>query len=303
MKITISGELGGGKTVLGKQLCEKMGYSMVSVGSIQRELAAKHGMTTIEFNKYMETHPEIDHECDNKVVEYGQSDTNLVLDSRLAWHFVPRAFKIHLVVNINIAASRIFNDTVRKNEKNTDLQDTVKNIRIRKASECKRFKEQYNLDIDRLANYDLVVDSSFIAPEDLADFVIAQVGKHNDNSIKPQIWLSPTNIFPLQNIRELTPKYVEPVQNSIQANGYNEQEPIQVVKWDNAFFIFDGHKRCCAAIATGMKLIPVTLVNADSDTLPSGQSIEQYVTDHYALKNVYDWEDMHQFHFADYYQA
>ncbi len=286
MKITISGELGGGKTVLGKLLCEKLDYKLVSVGSIQRELAEKHGMTTIEFNKYMETHPEIDHECDNKVVEYGESESNLVLDSRLAWHFVPSAFKIHLVVHLKIAASRIFNDTVRKNEKNTDLEDTINNIRIRKASECKRFKEQYNLDIDRLANYDLVVDSSYIDPEDLANFVIEHFNKMNADTPKPQIWLSPKNIFLFQSTRELSPENGDSVLNSIQENGYNVLEPIQVMRWENVFFLYDGYKRCSAAIATDLKLIPAILVNPDSDTLPNGQSVEQYIIERCRFNNT-----------------
>ena len=175
MKIAISGELGGGKTVLGKLLCEKLDYKLISVGSIQRELAEKHGMTTVEFNKYMETHPEIDHECDRKVVEYGKSEDNLILDSRLAWHFVPQAFKIHLIINIDIAASRVFNDTIRKNEKNIDLADTKENIIIRKSSEIKRFKEQYTVDIDNYKNYDISIDTSYITLESLADFVITRM--------------------------------------------------------------------------------------------------------------------------------
>jgi len=172
LKITISGELGSGKTVLGKLLCDKLFFKLVSVGGIQRELAQTYGMTTLEFNKHIETHPELDVECDNKVSEYGQSPDNLILDSRMAWHFVPHAFKIHLIVSNEIAAKRIFTDEKRKNETYSDLNEAIEQIKSRKKSEVKRFKEQYNVDIDDLSNYDLVVDTSIISPEELSNLVI-----------------------------------------------------------------------------------------------------------------------------------
>ncbi|HEY3372554.1 MAG TPA: cytidylate kinase family protein [Prolixibacteraceae bacterium] len=300
MKIAISGELGGGKSVLGKLLNEKLGFAYMSVGSIQRELAAEHGMNTVEFSKYMETHPEIDIECDKKVEEYGLSDSNLILDSRLAWHFVPQAFKIHLIVNIDIAASRIFKDTVRKNEQNNDIAHTIENIRIRKGSETKRFKEQYNVDINNFNNYDLVIDSSYITPESLADFVIEKMDKWKNRVSFPKIWLSPKNIYPMQSIREHSNQYVKTIKDSILQNGFDDSEPIDVIQKEGNYFIYNGHKRCSGAIQTGMDLIPVFIINTEKDTLPNGQLFNVYIQDNYALKNLNDWEDMHGFRFAKY---
>ena len=301
MKIAISGELGGGKTALGKLLNEKLGFALISVGSIQRELAAKHGMNAVEFNKYMETHPELDLECDKKVEEYGLSDSNLILDSRLAWNFVPCAFKIHLIVNIDIAAKRIFNDKVRKNEQNNDLEHTIENIRIRKGSETKRFKEQYHVDINNFSNYDIVIDSSYITPESLADFVIDKIEKWTDGVSFHNIWLSPKNVYPTQSIREHSNRYVKDIKNSILENGLDEAEPIEVMQKEGDYFIYNGHKRCSGAIQNGLDLIPVLIINAEADTLSNGQLFSDYIQDHYLLKNVYDWEDMHGFRVAKYF--
>lgn len=297
MKIAISGELGGGKSALGKLLNEKLGFALISVGSIQRELAAKHGMNTVEFSKYMETHPEIDLECDKKVEEYGFSDSNLILDSRLAWNFVPHAFKIHLIVNIDIAATRIFKDTVRKNEQNNDLEHTIENIKIRKGSETKRFKEQYNVDINNFSNYDIVIDSSYITPIKLADFVIGKLEKWKKAVSFPKIWLSPKNIYPMQSIHD---RYVNKIKNSMLQNGFDDSEPIEVMQKEANYFIYNGHKRCSEAIQTGMDLIPVSIINTKADTLSNGQLFSDYIQDHYALKNVYDWEEIHGFRFAKY---
>ncbi|MCK9164005.1 MAG: AAA family ATPase, partial [Bacteroidales bacterium] len=101
IKISISGDLGSGKSVLSKQLKEELGFEVISIGVIQRELATKYGMDALEFNKFMETHPEIDEQCDEMVTNYGKEDRGLILDSRLAWHFIPHSFKVHLTVDNN----------------------------------------------------------------------------------------------------------------------------------------------------------------------------------------------------------
>jgi len=299
-KIAISGELGSGKSSLSKLLCEKINFKVLSVGTIQRKLAEKHGMSTVEFNTYMETHPEIDIECDNKVIEYGLSDANLILDSRMAWHFVPHAFKIHLLVNIHIAADRIFNDNVRKNEQNSDIEHTVQNIISRKASEVKRFKEQYNANIDDLQNYDIVVDSSHILPEDLAAFILERFENWKLHKNFNRMWLSPKNLFPLQGIREHGMRYTREIKKSIEVNGFNETEPIQVIQQNGLYFIYNGHKRCTSSISSGLDLVPVDILNQKIHQLPNGQSFADYVKDHYNIANVYDWEDKNGFKFASY---
>ncbi len=261
IKITISGELGSGKTVLSKLLCEKMDFKIISVGGIQRELAEKFGMTTLEFNQYMETHPEIDIDCDKKVVEYGLMDANLILDSRLAWHFVPHAFKIHLIVDINTAGTRIFNDKVRKNEQNNDLQDTINKINSRKASECKRFREQYGVEIDNFYNYDLVIDSSHITPENLANFVIDKLEKWKKGIQFPNIWLSPKNLKPtLTNQEEPIHSNKDQKESNIK-NEANEAEMIEVIKIENTFFVKKGQNACSASFPTELDLVPALILN------------------------------------------
>ena len=292
-KITISGELGSGKTVLGKLLCEKLFFKLISVGGIQRDMAQSYGMTTLDFNKYMETHPEIDTECDNKVIGYGLSAENLILDSRMAWHFVPHAFKIHLIVSNEIAAKRILADDKRKNETYSDLKEAMEQIKSRKNSEVKRFKEQYNVDIDDLSNYNLIIDTSYISPEELADFVVKKFLCWQNEITPHNIWLSPINLIPTQSIKEHSGSYSQPIGKSI----IDEQEPVKIIKWDNYYyFIYDGHKRISASIQIKQNLIPALFIEK-KDTLSFDQSVEEYLKDNYSITNVNEWEDMHDLKF------
>lgn len=262
-KISISGDLGSGKTVLARKISEKTGIPIISVGGIQRKLAQKYGMDTTTFNKYMETHPEIDLECDNMVSEYGRSSEPLILDSRLAWHFVPHSLKIHLICNKTIAAERIFKDRVRENEKYNNVEETYKSMVERRKSEVKRFKQQYGVDIDDLNNYDVVIDTSFLTPDEVFERAWEAIDNwHNDNFSK-NIWLSPKNLLPTQE------------------NFDEENETVIVSKYEDSFYIIKGHARVSKALAENSPLISVIF---SPNQIPANVQIERIVA---------QWEKKH----------
>jgi cytidylate kinase len=170
--ITITGDLGSGKSSVTAILKEKLKYEVISVGTVQRKLAEKYGINSIEaFNKYMETHPEIDTECDEMVAELGRQ-SGLIFDSRLAWHFVENSFKVYLSVDEDVAIKRIFFDQKRINESHLDLEQTRISNRKRRESEVARFKSLYNVDMNDFANYDLVIDTSALTPEEVAEQIL-----------------------------------------------------------------------------------------------------------------------------------
>ena len=60
VKISLAGDLGSGKSTVGAILAERLSAAVYSTGTIQRKIAEEMGMTTLQLNQYMETHPEID---------------------------------------------------------------------------------------------------------------------------------------------------------------------------------------------------------------------------------------------------
>ena len=170
--ITITGDLGSGKTTVSNLLCERLLYGYVYTGKIQREIANRYNMTTLELNHYAETHPEIDEEIDATFKSLNDS-TDLIVDSRLAWFFIPGSFKIFLKTDLIVSANRISGDHQRKNEKYSSGEEAINNIIARKDSENKRYMDLYGVDCSDLSNYDLVIDTSFITPGKTADMIIA----------------------------------------------------------------------------------------------------------------------------------
>ena len=169
--ITITGDLGSGKSTVSHLLCERLNYDYIYTGKIQRAIAQKYQMTTLELNKYAETHPEIDEEIDSTFKSLSDS-TDLIVDSRLAWFFIPNSFKVFLQTDVFVAANRISNDNQRENEVYLSTEEAVEKIIARKNSENKRYLELYGADCNDLSQFDLVIDTSFITPEDVADRIV-----------------------------------------------------------------------------------------------------------------------------------
>ena len=90
-------------------------------------------MSTLELNTYMKSHPEIDQEIDNLTKSLSDKDESFILDSRMAWHFIPNSFKVFLKVQADIAAKRIYKDQDRINEKYYDINAAKKHIIDRTA--------------------------------------------------------------------------------------------------------------------------------------------------------------------------
>ena len=165
--IALSGDIGGGKSSVATALQQLTGYDIIGTGTIQRSIAQQRGLTTLELNKISQTDRSIDDEIDNFVINLGKTGDNLIIDSRLAWHFIPSAFKVFLSVNPLIGAERVFNAS-RSDEHNPSLQATLENNAQRQAIEDDRFGKLYNVQFREFGNYDLVVDTSEIAPELIA---------------------------------------------------------------------------------------------------------------------------------------
>lgn len=170
--ITLSGDIGSGKSSVAAELQQLTGYDIVGTGKIQRAIAERRGLTTLELNKISATDRSVDDEIDNFVIELGKSKDRLIIDSRLAWHFIPSAFKVYLSVDATVGAERVFN-AGRSDEHNPSLAETLQNNLKRQTYEDERFFKLYGVHFRRFDNYDLVVDTSEHAPDIIAGKIIA----------------------------------------------------------------------------------------------------------------------------------
>jgi cytidylate kinase len=192
--ITISGDLGSGKSVLAERLAKHYNANRYSTGTAQRQLAAEMGITTLELNQRAESDKTIDDKIDGVFKSLAQTDINLIVDSRMAWHFLPNSFKIKLEVAPQIAADRISKDNTRIGEGDTSPDVILQSILDRRASEKERFLRYYDADITANENYDLVVNTYGAEPNDIAKRVIDCVNKWREGQNYHNYWMAPSII-------------------------------------------------------------------------------------------------------------
>lgn len=169
-RISLAGDLGSGKSTVAKILSEKYGAEIVSGGRIQREFAAKMGITIEQFNILMETDRSYDKRLDDLLASYDKISGNFIFDSRMSWFFVPSATSFYLKTEPMVAAKRVF-EALRSDEIFESVNDAYKSLSSRRDSESKRYKEYYGQDITDMANYDHVVDTTCFSPEQVVEII------------------------------------------------------------------------------------------------------------------------------------
>lgn len=293
--ITITGDLGSGKSAVARILSSKLNMEIISTGVIQREIAMKYGMTTLELNKYSENHPEIDEMIDNTIRSIGKQEKYYIIDSRLAWFFIPDSFKIYLQVDVDIAADRIAGDK-RDTEKYDSHEKAVDDIKARKKSENQRYWSLYSADCSNMNNFDLIIDTSKSTPEEIADLIISAYKCCGGKAKINKYWFSPLQLLPTQSVRGLN---MGNLRDEIKSS-FDICCPVKIVGFDGLYFIYDGHKRTSAALLNHISLVPISFIT--EGTMPLQMGIPEYVNDHYKQSYVYDWEDMHQINYLKYWQ-
>lgn len=258
-KISLAGDLGSGKSTVARILIEALGAEYYCTGSIVRSIAEKMGMTTLELNEYMETHPEIDKEIDDGIRALSEDERAMVIDSRMAWHFTEGTFKVYLSTDIETSALRIMSAN-RKGEHAATLEDTVRETRARRQSERKRYMDMYCVDIKSLFNYSLVVDTTVATPDRIASLILSEFERFKENpddfEYAPVCYLSPERI-----------NYPEDEDESSMLTEYiailelgDKPPEAKVMEREGEFYIKEGRDAALAYALSMYDFVPARLV-------------------------------------------
>ncbi|MCF7871522.1 AAA family ATPase [Candidatus Woesearchaeota archaeon] len=180
MIISVSGTPGSGKSTVCDIVAKNLGLSRKSAGFFMRSIAKKKGLTLLESARLAVEDPSFDRTVDNALRDWGRENDDFVVDSRLAFYFIPTSFKVFLKCNLEVAAQRIFSDKnqIRKNEAdNSSVKDTLKHVVEREDLERKRYLKYYGVDFLDESHYDLVVDTVNLSPEQVANIIISSLKK------------------------------------------------------------------------------------------------------------------------------
>ena len=177
MHITLTGNLGSGKSTICRILTEKYGFELYSTGKVIREIADEMGISVLEMNELMSKDHKYDHMIDDKTAQISREnpDKNILFDSRLAWNFVEKSFKVFLSVDLAEAARRVYADASRGDvESYKSEEDAAEQLAARAANEDARYEELYGIHDFDFNNYNLILDSSYATPDVIAELLMQE---------------------------------------------------------------------------------------------------------------------------------
>ncbi len=269
-RISIAGDIGSGKSTVAKAVAARLGVEPLSTGDIQRQLAAARGINTLELNRLAETDPSIDQQIDDylRALPHGP----LVVESRMAWHFVAGTTRIFLYILPNAAAQRILGAS-RSDESYRHAEEAIARLRERRESEIHRFQKYYGVDIGNLRNYDFVIDTTHVGVERIVEAIFTE----QISADAPSALVSPVDLLPIRTLDAAEVGQLAALEDSLAERGVDPNMTIDVLYADHSFFIAHGHLQAAAAIRVGVDLVPCRIAACDDEAFEDAASARRKV--------------------------
>lgn len=179
--VTVGGLPGTGTSTACKKLSDLLGLPYHYAGQIFRDMAKERNLTLAAFGEKAEGDPKIDREIDDRQVGLLRAGP-VLLEGRLAGYLAHRegvpAFKVWFHCEPYTRAQRVVN------REGGDVEERMAEMRVREASERKRYLYYYGFDISDLSLYDLVVDTTARSPMQ----VVEDVHDGYRKAVRPRRW-------------------------------------------------------------------------------------------------------------------
>ena len=257
MNITITGDIGSGKSTVASIIADKLNMTIVETGELYRKYSNEKGTDVLGQNKSDDW--SIDRKIDTEIQRLGKEMDNTIFVSRLAWHFVPDAINVYLTVNPVLAAKRVLANKSRISEKHSDYKETIKYNAERKTLELNRYKKMYNLDDPSgYTNADIIVAIGKNNVDDVSNCIIRAIQNNEFGT-----FIDPKTCLPTQVIRDFNPnRLTEYIQDFSKIIDDVYASNSLVISYDGLnYYINDGHHRVIALVKNNIKFVRVYGVN------------------------------------------
>jgi cytidylate kinase len=264
MHITITGNLGSGKSTICKLLNEKYQFEIYSTGKVQRELARQMNMTTLELNQLMCSDRKYDKMIDDETARISREnkEKDIIFDSRLAWHFVEHSFKVFVSVSLDVAAERVMNDQRGAEEKYSSLEEARKLLAQRAATEKVRYKDIYNLNYMDFTNYNLIIDSTYCSPDKIVEIILKEAKEFELKkaaSETTKMLVSPKRLVKESDITKEDTERLLSLTKELQKKPYVIDAVVQVSKIEDEYKVLDKMDEVKAAFLSNVPYVPIVV--------------------------------------------
>ena len=181
MIITMTGKPCSGKSATIDYITKKYGFEKFSGGQIFRRIATERGIDILELNRKKDI--SIDKLVDDEIKDIGNKnlDNDIIFDSRTAWMFIPKSFKVFLDISTDEQVKRMKNSGRSDEIIELSAEDAVKSLQERFALENERYLMLYGKNNLDLSAYDLVVDTSNLTVEQVGEKIMEKYREYVKN--------------------------------------------------------------------------------------------------------------------------
>lgn len=165
MIVTVSGEIGAGKSTVARALARSLRLRYLSAGEVFREEARRRGVSLAALGRLAEQDAAIDRTLDDMQIQAAR-DGDILVDSRLSGWLIEGDLRIWLKAPLSVRAARVASrDGVARDRALSDVQE-------REEGERRRYRATYGIDLGDLSRYHVIVDTGMWNADDIVDILL-----------------------------------------------------------------------------------------------------------------------------------
>ena len=165
MIVTVSGEIGAGKSTVAKALARSLGLRYLSTGEVFREEARRRGLSLAAMGRLAEQDQTIDRELDRMQTDAARAGDVLV-DSRLSGWLIDGDLRIWFRAPLAVRAARV------AARDGLSTEEALSALRGREESERRRYRAIYQIDLTDLGRYHVIVDTSIWSAREIVQALL-----------------------------------------------------------------------------------------------------------------------------------
>ena len=175
VKITVSGPPGSGTSTLVEKLANEYSWQSLNGGDIFRKEAEDRNLTVGQFSELCKTNLDVDRSLDEifkKEIE--NPDGAEIIESRLSgwWAHLMEVDCLRVWVNVSPeeCARRI------QKREGGNFEDRLVLSQQRQIDDKERYRILYDIDLDDMSPYSLIIDADDISAEEVFSIVKSEIG-------------------------------------------------------------------------------------------------------------------------------
>ena len=199
-----------------------------------------------------------------------------VFDSRLAWRFVEDSFKVFLLVDTQEAARRVFDGVSRNAESYRNIEEARAGLEERAMLEKERFHKLYGLDYYDVCNYDLVIESTYATPEQIAQEIQRNFELYQAQMFSTKVEFNLKCLFPSVKYEKMdADQFAHELEKAKQDQTICADDSLCLIEKNGYYYLSKDHPRVFAAIAAGKIFVEIKDIQRDEQAQNTVQQLSE----------------------------